>query len=169
MIEPPLDANKVFEALARVCGVAAPSLTPASNEPAKRVAHALVLIVEDNLINQKVARSLVERMGYRVEVAANGREGVQKWEGGAYDLILMDCQMPDMDGYEATREIRAREAGRGHIPIVAVTANAMNTDREKCFAAGMDAVVPKPIKIESLADVLEQLLGRSVESTSTIS
>jgi CheY-like chemotaxis protein len=77
--------------------------------------------------------------------------------------------MPEMDGYEATREIRAREAGQRHTPIVAVTANAMAGDREKCFAAGMDAFVPKPIKVEGLAEALEQLLGTAVESASTIS
>jgi CheY-like chemotaxis protein len=125
--------------------------------------------VEDNLINQKVARSLVERMGYRAEVAANGRECIQKWEAGSYDLILMDCQMPEMDGFEATRLIRAKEAGHRRTPIVAVTANAMSADREKCLAAGMDAFLPKPIKIDSLADVLEQILGQPIESTSTIS
>jgi len=116
-----------------------------------------------------VARSLVERMGYKAEVAANGRECVQKWEAGSYDLILMDCQMPEMDGFEATRLIRAKEAGHGHTPIVAVTANAMTADREKCLAAGMDAFLPKPIKIDDLADILRQLLGHAVEFTSTIS
>jgi CheY-like chemotaxis protein len=142
---------------------------PEPEEQAKPITKARVLIVEDNLINQKVARSLMERMGYSVEVAANGREGLQKWQEGFFDLILMDCQMPEMDGYEATREIRAREAGERHTPIVAVTANAMAGDREKCLAAGMDAFVPKPIKIDGLVGILEQLLGANIESASTIS
>ncbi len=169
VIESPLDANKLFEALARVCAVAPTAFARACADPAKHAPKALVLIVEDNLINQKVARSLVERMGYRAEVAANGRECIQKWEAGSYDLILMDCQMPEMDGFEATRLIRAKEAGHRRTPIVAVTANAMSADREKCLAAGMDAFLPKPIKIDSLADVLEQILGQPIESTSTIS
>jgi signal transduction histidine kinase/CheY-like chemotaxis protein/integral membrane sensor domain MASE1 len=173
IIQAPLDANKVFEALARVC--AGPRHSPPSTlirepeEQPKPSAKGRVLIVEDNLINQKVARSLMERMGYSVDVAANGREGLTKWQEGSYDVILMDCQMPEMDGYEATREIRVREAGERHTPIVAVTANAMAGDREKCFAAGMDAFVPKPIKVEGLAEILEQLLGTAMESASTIS
>jgi signal transduction histidine kinase/CheY-like chemotaxis protein/integral membrane sensor domain MASE1 len=173
IIEAPLDANKVFEALAKVCAGPRRSppqaLMPEPEEQPKPIAKGLVLIVEDNLINQKVARSLMERMGYSVEVAANGREGLKKWQEGVYDLILMDCQMPEMDGYEATREIRAREAGGRHTPIVAVTANAMAGDREKCFAAGMDAFVAKPIKVEGLAEMLAQLRGSTVESASTIS
>jgi CheY-like chemotaxis protein len=168
-----LDANKLFEALAAVCAAPRhplpPTPLPEPREQSKFAARAQVLIVEDNLINQKVARSLMERMGYEVEVAANGLEGVQKWERGSYDLILMDCQMPEMDGYEATREIRIREAGQRHTAIVAVTANNMTGDREKCFAAGMDAFVSKPIKVESLTGVLENLLGSKVESASIIS
>jgi signal transduction histidine kinase/CheY-like chemotaxis protein len=173
IIEAPFDANKVFEALAGVCAgrrnSPSPVRTPEPEEQSKPIAKARVLIVEDNLINQRVARSLMERMGYTVEVAANGREGLAKWEEGSYDFILMDCQMPEMDGYEATREIRAREAGERHTPIVAVTANAMVGDREKCFAAGMDAFIPKPIKVDGLIEVLEQLRGTAVESASTIS
>jgi CheY-like chemotaxis protein len=173
VIEAPLDANKLFEALAAVCAAPRhplpPTPLPEPREQSKFAARAQVLIVEDNLINQKVARSLMERMGYEVEVAANGLEGVQKWERGSYDLILMDCQMPEMDGYEATREIRIREAGQRHTAIVAVTANNMTGDREKCFAAGMDAFVSKPIKVESLTGVLENLLGSKVESASIIS
>jgi CheY-like chemotaxis protein len=173
VIEAPLDANKLFEALARVCAASpqrtSPVLTAELPEDPKPAVKAKVLIVEDNLINQKVARSLMERLGYAVEVAASGREGVQKWEEGSFALILMDCQMPEMDGYEATREIRAREAGRCHTPIVAVTANTMAGDLEKCFAAGMDAFVPKPIKVEGLTDILENLLGTSLQPASTIS
>jgi len=173
IIETPLNASKVFEALARVCAVpripAAADPAPEPIEHPEHVPKILVLIVEDNLVNQKVARRLMERMGCSVDVAANGREGVQRWEERSYDLILMDCQMPEMDGYDATRAIRAREAGQRHTPIVAVTANAMAADREKCFAAGMDAFVPKPIEIESLTKILEQVLGTTVQSPSTIS
>jgi signal transduction histidine kinase/CheY-like chemotaxis protein/integral membrane sensor domain MASE1 len=133
------------------------------------IPNARVLIVEDNLINQKVARKLLEQMGYTVDVAADGREGVQKWQDGSFDLILMDCQMPEMDGYEATREIRSREAGLRHTPIVALTANAMSGDRERCLSAGMDAFVSKPIRVDALAVVLGQLLGLAPNFASTIS
>ena len=128
-----------------------------------------ILLAEDNPINQKVARRLLERLGYVVEVAVNGREAVQKWAAGGFDLILMDCQMPEMDGYEATRRIRSTEAGRSHIPIVAVTANAMVGDREKCLGCGMDAFVPKPIKTEVLTETIEHFLAAAAGNSSTIS
>ena len=104
-----------------------------------------------------------------MEVADNGREAIQKWTAGVFDLILMDCQMPEMDGYEATREIRAKEAGTKHIPIIAVTANTMLGDKEKCLATGMDAFVPKPIKTEVLAETIEQFLAVSAGGTSITS
>jgi signal transduction histidine kinase/DNA-binding response OmpR family regulator/integral membrane sensor domain MASE1 len=159
-IEGPLDAGKVFEALARVSnGLRNTKIMPATPVPANQpAAKWQILIAEDNLINQKVMRRLLEKAGYSVEVAANGREAVEKWATGAYDLVLMDCQMPEMDGYEATREIRCNEAGRGHIPIIAVTANVMPEDREKCLASGMDAFVPKPIKTEKLTQTMEKFL-----------
>jgi len=128
-----------------------------------------ILLAEDNLINQKVARRLLERLGHHVEIAANGRETVQKWSAASYDLILMDCQMPELDGFDATREIRLLERGRTHIPIAALTANAMAGDREKCMAAGMDAFIAKPIKVEAFTETLEQLLGAAVQNTGIIS
>ncbi len=127
-----------------------------------------ILLAEDNLINQKVAKKILERLGHQVEIAANGRETIEKWAAASYDLILMDCQMPEMDGYDAAREIRLLEGGRAHIPIAALTANAMVGDRERCMAAGMDAFIAKPIKIESFTDTIEQLFG-AVESVGIIS
>jgi CheY-like chemotaxis protein len=156
-IDAPLDSAKIFEALSRVLngqqtpGVSAPEALP----------HAVpsrLLIAEDNLINQKVLKRLMENLGYSVDVASNGREAVQRWKSEKYAVILMDCQMPEMDGYEATRTIRAAEVGTNHIPIIAVTANAMVADREKCFTAGMDAFVPKPIKTDVLTKAIEDLL-----------
>jgi signal transduction histidine kinase/CheY-like chemotaxis protein/integral membrane sensor domain MASE1 len=164
-IEAPLDAAKVFDALARVSmarrsgglETAVRMSPPADSITAK----THILVAEDNPINQKVAQRLLEKLGYSVEVAANGREAVQKWAAGSYDLILMDCQMPEMDGYEATREIRSTEAGRRHIPIIALTANAMVGDREKCLSAGMDGFVPKPIRTGVLSEAIKQLLTLS--------
>jgi two-component system, sensor histidine kinase and response regulator len=117
-----------------------------------------ILLAEDNLVNQKVASRLLEKLDYRVDVMADGLSAVAAWQSGKFDLILMDCQMPLMDGYEATREIRRLEAGGPHIPIVALTAHAMKGDEEKCRAAGMDAYLSKPIDRAKLNACLERLL-----------
>jgi CheY-like chemotaxis protein len=123
------------------------------------IARGRVLVAEDNPVNQRAAARMLEVLGCTVEVAATGREAVEKVHAGRYDLVLMDCQMPDMDGYEATREIRRREAqGRPHTPIVAMTAHALPGDREKCFEAGMDDFVAKPIRKELIAEVIDRHL-----------
>jgi PAS domain S-box-containing protein len=116
-----------------------------------------VLLAEDNLVNQKVAMRMLEKLQCNVEVVADGRATIEAWRKGNFDLILMDCQMPGMDGYEATREIRKLEQGWRHITIVALTANAMKGDEEKCLAAGMDYYLTKPIdrvKLEACVDAL---------------
>jgi two-component system sensor histidine kinase/response regulator len=117
-----------------------------------------ILLAEDNLVNQKLAVRLLEKRGHRVVVASNGREAVEKFEGDNFDLILMDVQMPEMDGFEATQTIREKETGEGgHMPIVAMTAHAAKGDRERCLQAGMDDYVAKPIKTEELFTVIEKL------------
>jgi PAS domain S-box-containing protein len=116
-----------------------------------------VLLAEDNLVNQKVAMRMLEKLQCCVEVVADGLATIEAWRKGNFDLILMDCQMPGMDGYEATREIRKLEQGQRHITIVALTANAMKGDEEKCRAAGMDDFLTKPIdrvKLEACVDAL---------------
>jgi two-component system sensor histidine kinase/response regulator len=117
-----------------------------------------ILLAEDNPVNQKVAVRLLEKLDYRVDIVADGRAAVGAWQTGSFDLILMDCQMPQMDGYAATREIRKLEAGRLHIPIVALTAHAMKGDEEKCRAAGMDDYLTKPIDRVKLDACLNRLL-----------
>jgi CheY-like chemotaxis protein len=115
-----------------------------------------ILLVEDNAFNQKVATHLLKRMGYTADLAGNGLEAIQSVERQTYDVILMDVQMPEMDGLEATRQICARWP-RGERPrIVAMTANAMAGDLETCLAAGMDDYVAKPIRIHELAEALER-------------
>ena len=113
-----------------------------------------ILLVEDNAVNEKVATRFLQKLGYLVDVARNGREAVDAWASGYYDLILMDCQMPVLDGYAATREIRSREPAARRIPIVALTANAMKDDDLKCKAAGMDDHLSKPLDRERLAQCL---------------
>ena len=121
-----------------------------------------ILLVEDVEINQKVATKLLEKQGYRVVVANNGREGVELWEQEAFDIVFMDIQMPEMDGYQATAAIRAREQESGrHTPISAMTAYAMKGDAEKCLAAGMDAYITKPLKAEELLMTIEKLVSTS--------
>jgi PAS domain S-box-containing protein len=125
----------------------------------KRVESRRLLLAEDVVVNQKVAARALEKLGYEVEVVGNGLEAVKAWETGKYDLILMDCQMPEMDGYEATREIRRREGPNQHIPIVALTAHAMKGADEECKAAGMDEHLTKPIDREALDRCLRRYLA----------
>jgi two-component system sensor histidine kinase/response regulator len=113
-----------------------------------------VLVVEDNLVNQKVAVRMLDRLGYASDVAANGREALSALGRRDYDAVLMDCQMPEMDGYQATVQIRLAERGARHTPVIALTAHALPGDRERCVEAGMDDYLTKPIDFDQLDDVL---------------
>lgn len=128
---------------------------PAAAADGRQRSGLRILLVEDNAVNEKVATRFLEKFGYLVDVARNGREAVDAWATGGYDLIFMDCQMPVLDGYEATREIRARERAPQRIPIVALTANAMKDDDVKCRTAGMDDHLSKPLDRERLARCLD--------------
>jgi signal transduction histidine kinase/CheY-like chemotaxis protein len=121
-----------------------------------------ILIAEDNSVNQMVALAQMKKLGYSAQAVANGKEAVDAFSTGSFDLILMDCQMPEMDGFEATRKIRELEAGSGRrIPIIALTANAMKEDEEKCLQNGMTDFISKPVKQEQLCEKLERLLSKS--------
>jgi PAS domain S-box-containing protein len=125
------------------------------------VPHRRVLMAEDNIVNQRVAARMLEKMGYVVDVVSDGREAVAAWARGGYDAILMDCQMPEMDGYAATREIRRQENGTARIPIIALTAHAIKGADEECFAAGMDHYITKPFNRDELRKCLERSLARA--------
>jgi CheY-like chemotaxis protein len=123
-----------------------------------------ILLAEDNIVNQKVAVRLLERLNCRVTVVEDGKAAVSAWRSGRFDLILMDCQMPGMDGYQATREIRKVEGGTRHVPIVALTAHAHNDADDQCIAAGMDDCLTKPIDSAKLDACLEKHLPGTCDS-----
>jgi signal transduction histidine kinase/ActR/RegA family two-component response regulator len=131
-----------------------PPRTPDANSP-------LVLVAEDSPINRVVAVRLLERCGYRVHVVTDGREALDALAITRYDAVLMDCQMPGLDGLEATREQRRRERDAGHTPIIAMTAHAMAGDRERCIEAGMDDYITKPVSAQALTEALERAIERT--------
>ena len=120
-----------------------------------------VLIAEDNAVNQVVALRMLERLGVRAAVAANGREAVDMARMQPYDILFMDCQMPEMNGYEAAREIRRGEGPDRRVTIIAMTAEAVEGSRERCVGAGMDGFIAKPVKLEELIEVLEKAVAQT--------
>jgi two-component system, sensor histidine kinase and response regulator len=159
----PVRQSQLYDCLATIAGVSErievehdpiPADSDERNAEARRGAR--VLLAEDNLVNQKVAVWMVEKLGYYVDVASDGVEAVETLSSRPYAAILMDVQMPEMDGYEATAEIRRREGKSAHTPIIAMTANALEGDRDKALAAGMDDYVPKPVKLGTLGAVLQR-------------
>ncbi len=130
------------------------ALAPVSSHPLRAAnGSGRILVVEDNLVNQTVARRLLERLGYVCQIASGGREAIAVFQGQGFDAILMDCQMPDMDGYQTTAALRALERDN-HVPIIAMTANASQDSRDHCFAVGMDDFLPKPVQIADLQRML---------------
>ena len=124
-----------------------------------------ILLAEDNVVNQKVACRILEKLGYRVDVAADGQATFEAWQSGRYHAILMDCQMPILDGYETTRKIREQEGDGRHVPIIALTAHAMKGADNECRAAGMDDYLSKPIDKEQLQKILNRWLNDADESS----
>ncbi len=123
-----------------------------------RLQERRILLAEDHVVNQKVARGTLEKMGYQVDIVANGQDAVAAWETGRYHIILMDCQMPVMDGYQATREIRSRERDSRRVPIIALTADAMKGAEQRCLEAGMDDYLTKPLDRGRLAETIDRFL-----------
>jgi two-component system sensor histidine kinase/response regulator len=163
VVTKPLRQARLHDEIAHAIG-ATPARSPEADrdESADRAAAAAalrVLVAEDNVVNQLVAVRLLQRRGYQVDVAADGREALEMHERAPYDAIFMDCQMPELDGYETTREIRRREGSERHTPIIAMTASTMPGDTERCLAAGMDFYSGKPISPAGLDYVLAQAFG----------
>jgi two-component system sensor histidine kinase/response regulator len=161
----PIRQSELLEAVCRVLSKspekeAAPLVTRHVLQEEKH--RARVLLVEDNPVNQTLALRLLEKRGYAVKVAGDGAQALAAFEHEPFDLVLMDVQMPVMDGFEATAAIRARERsfGDGHVPIVAMTAHALKGDEERCLAAGMDAYISKPIRTTLLFSTIESALAR---------
>ena len=172
----PIRQSLIYECLSVVLGRASEAeVTTAPSAPSIITRHSLseaqtrskpmILVVDDNPVNQKVAANLLEKLGHRVHVASNGREAVESITHTVYAVVFMDCQMPEMDGLEATRIVREQEQhlrqtgqARPHIPIIAMTANAMQEDRERCLAAGMDDFISKPVAKKALETALNRWL-----------
>jgi CheY-like chemotaxis protein len=130
-------------------------------DPDMAARHPLrILLAEDNVVNQKLAMRLLQQMGYRADLASNGIEAIESVQRQTYDVVLMDVQMPDMDGLEASRKINARWQQQERPRIIAMTANAMQGDRDMCLAAGMDDYLTKPIRVERLVEALNQVPAR---------
>lgn len=164
----PIRPGELLEAICLVLQKAIPetSATLVTRHTLREVHRQLkVLLVEDNAVNQKLASALLERRGFQVKTTENGRVALAALEQGSFDLILMDVQMPEMDGFEATEIIREKEKHTGkHIPIIAMTAHALKGDQERCLAAGMDAYVSKPIRTSELMEAIENLVSVQEEA-----
>jgi two-component system sensor histidine kinase/response regulator len=160
----PIDQTILYNTLMTVAGVNSPeqSLITAYSSRELPQFTARVLVVEDNAVNQKVAQGLLKKFGVQVELAANGEEALNSLENLPFDLVLMDCQMPVMDGYEATQQIRHSESKvlNRDIPIIAMTANSMAGDRDKCLAVGMDDFISKPVNPNKLQEALKRWLPK---------
>jgi two-component system, sensor histidine kinase and response regulator len=169
----PIRQSELRQAIVRVLSAkeqtgAIPMIRPYSSEDRDPAKSLRILLAEDNPVNQKLATRLLEKRGHDVVVASNGRETLSVLEQGSYDLVLMDVQMPEMDGLEATRELREKEKRTGrHQPVVAMTALVMKGDRERCLAAGMDGYLAKPIRPQELDQVLDAHVPRHHAVTSS--
>jgi signal transduction histidine kinase/CheY-like chemotaxis protein/ligand-binding sensor domain-containing protein len=161
---------RLFELLAAIRQAVVPGVPEAARLPEeaeKAASRFKILLADDNLVNQRLALRLLRKMGHQVAVAQTGREALNALRSEKFDLVLMDVQMPEMDGFEATREIRNSEEGRQeHVPVIAMTAHAMSGDHESCLKAGMDDYIAKPINREELRQAIERVMKARTEPVS---
>lgn len=165
----PIKPSELLDAMMAALGPLVEGPLAESLSPETEVLHRSlnVLLAEDSPVNQRVATALLEKWGHRVTIAANGRQAIAAVRAGQFDIVLMDVQMPEMDGLEATIAIRQREESTSdHLPIVALTAHAMKGDRDRCLAVGMDAYVTKPIRSKELARVIYEVTERPQSAAS---
>jgi CheY-like chemotaxis protein len=163
----PVRQSILFDCLTKALLESSATLQPAAGSsaaPRPRPQKARVLIAEDNPINQKVALVQLEQLGYDAEAVPNGHAVLEALDRTPYDIILMDCQMAEMDGYETTRRIRTRRGNFRQPYIIAMTAHAMSGDSEKCLAAGMNDYLSKPVQLDALAAALARGLSKKVET-----
>ena len=153
----PLKSRALAAALS---GAAPETHWPSRATEVERLDGASVLLVEDNAVNQRVAQKMLEKLGCRVVVAKHGGEALERLAAEKFDVVLMDCQMPEMDGYEATRRIRG-QMGLAELPVVALTAAAFPEDLTRCREAGMNDHVSKPVTLEALSEVLRKWIRRA--------
>jgi CheY-like chemotaxis protein len=162
----PIRRQHLHDCLALALGRAAASDYPPSHIITRhtiaeaRRGKVRILVAEDNAVNQKVSMAILKKLGYKSDAVANGLEAIAALRNVPYDLVLMDCQMPELDGYEASRRIREQQAPWASIPIIAVTANAMEGDRARCLDAGMNDYVSKPVTAGAVAAALEKWLPK---------
>jgi CheY-like chemotaxis protein len=156
----PINPSDLLGSILLAIGVHTPasSATPPAAEISASSPSLRILLAEDNLVNQRVAMTMLGKMGHRITLAKNGMEAVQQWRQSEFDLILMDVQMPEMTGLQATTQIRREETLGAHIPIVAMTASAMSEERDRCLAAGMDNFISKPVS----SKVIEQMIMATI-------
>lgn len=152
----PLRRSRVGQALRAALGLSSGVRRPVGNSAKTDPSGYNVLVVEDNVVNQKVAMRMLTSLGYDVDIAVNGKEGVDAVVAGNYHVVLMDCEMPEMNGYDATRALRQLTSDKRDIPVIAMTAHALPGERNRCFEAGMDDYVSKPVRREALADALQR-------------
>ncbi len=156
----PLRRSRVGQALRAALGLSSGVRKPADTNAKVDPAGYSVLVVEDNVVNQKVAMRMLTSLGYDVDIAVNGKEGLDAIVAGNYHLVLMDCEMPEMNGYDATRALRQLTSDKRDIPVIAMTAHALPGERNRCFEAGMDDYVSKPVRREVLADALQRWVDK---------
>jgi len=164
----PIKQSELFETIVTVLGV-----RPSDDGPSAEHEEALpelkglrVLLAEDNIVNQKLATGVLNKLGCDITVASNGARAVETWKSGEFDIVLMDVEMPELDGLQATAEIRREEEGtEQHIPIIAMTAHAMVGDRERCLRAGMDDYLSKPVRLREIRQKLAQVFGDGSEAS----